>query len=103
MVKFEAKIVKIDMNPDEILEQWLAAINRYDASAPAALMGADHVFVDSLGNRVTGGMEGGNTRRQSCGMAGIRGQQAGLRDSGKAPEIECFSFISRRQQEDGAR
>jgi ketosteroid isomerase-like protein len=42
------------MNPGEILQQWLTAINGHHASALAALMGADHVFVDSLGNRVTG-------------------------------------------------
>jgi ketosteroid isomerase-like protein len=42
------------MNPGEILQQWLIAINGHHASALAALMGADHVFVDSLGNRVTG-------------------------------------------------
>ena len=40
------------MNSTEILEQWLAAINRHDVDALAALMSADHVFVDSLGNRV---------------------------------------------------
>ena len=34
--------------------QWLAAINGHDASALTALMAADHVFVDSLGNRVHG-------------------------------------------------
>ena len=38
----------------EILKQWLAAINGHDVSALAALMAADHVFVDSLGNRVVG-------------------------------------------------
>ena len=42
------------MNSTEILEQWLAAINRHDVDALAALMSADHVFVDSLGNRVAG-------------------------------------------------
>ena len=41
-------------NPAEILRQWLAAINSHDVSALAALMAADHVFVDSLGNRVAG-------------------------------------------------
>jgi hypothetical protein len=51
MVKFEAKIGKIDMNPDEVLEQWLAAINRHDASALGALMGGKvaewQVFADN--------------------------------------------------------
>jgi ketosteroid isomerase-like protein len=38
----------------EILEQWLAAVNSHDVSAVAALMAVNHVFVDSLGNRVAG-------------------------------------------------
>jgi ketosteroid isomerase-like protein len=42
------------VNPEEILQQWLTAINGHDLSALAALMGTDHVFVDSLGNRVSG-------------------------------------------------
>jgi ketosteroid isomerase-like protein len=42
------------MNSGEILEQWLAAINHHDVTALAALMSADHLFVDSLGNRVEG-------------------------------------------------
>jgi len=42
------------MTPAEILKQWLAAINGHDVAALAALMAADHVFVDSLGNRVVG-------------------------------------------------
>ena len=42
------------MSPVEILKQWLAAINGHDVSALKALMAADHVFVDSLGNRVDG-------------------------------------------------
>jgi ketosteroid isomerase-like protein len=42
------------MNSTEILKQWLAAINGHDVDALAALMAADHVFVDSLGNRVEG-------------------------------------------------
>lgn len=41
------------MNSD-VLKQWLAAINGHDVSALTALMAADHVFVDSLGNRVAG-------------------------------------------------
>jgi ketosteroid isomerase-like protein len=32
--------------------QFVAAINRHDVGALAALMTPDHVFVDSLGNRV---------------------------------------------------
>ena len=39
-------------NPAEVLKQWLAAINGHDPGALAALMTVDHVFVDSLGNRV---------------------------------------------------
>ncbi len=42
------------MNPAEVLDKWLAAINAHDAAALAALMTGDHLFVDSLGNRVTG-------------------------------------------------
>lgn len=42
------------MDSAETLKQWLAAINGHDVSALAALMAADHVFVDSLGNRVDG-------------------------------------------------
>jgi ketosteroid isomerase-like protein len=38
----------------QTLKQWLAAINSHNVSALAALMAPDHVFVDSLGNRVTG-------------------------------------------------
>ena len=42
------------MNCGEILKQWLAAINGHDVLALTALMAVDHVFVDSLGNRVNG-------------------------------------------------
>src|SRR4029077_9424662 len=42
------------MDSAEILKQWLAAINGHDLSTLNALMAADHVFVDSLGNRVEG-------------------------------------------------
>jgi ketosteroid isomerase-like protein len=42
------------MNSAEILKRWLAAINGHDVSALTALMATDHVFVDSLGNRVDG-------------------------------------------------
>jgi ketosteroid isomerase-like protein len=41
-------------NPAETLKQWLAAINSHDVNALVTLMAADHVFVDSLGNRVHG-------------------------------------------------
>jgi ketosteroid isomerase-like protein len=37
-----------------VLKQWLAAINVHDVGALTALMAVDHVFVDSLGNRVQG-------------------------------------------------
>src|ERR1700722_15105869 len=43
-----------EMNSAEILKQWLAAINGHDVNAITALMAVDHVFVDSLGNRVDG-------------------------------------------------
>lgn len=36
----------------ETFHQYLAAINGHDAGALRALMTTDHVFVDSLGNRV---------------------------------------------------
>ena len=42
------------MNPSEILKAWVAAINNHDVRALTALMAPDHVFVDSLGNRVNG-------------------------------------------------
>lgn len=42
------------MNPAEVLARWLDAINRHDVTALIALMAADHLFVDSLGNRVQG-------------------------------------------------
>jgi len=46
--------VESTMTSAETLNQWLAAINSQDAGALALLMAADHVFVDSLGNRVSG-------------------------------------------------
>jgi ketosteroid isomerase-like protein len=42
------------IEPDSILEQWLAAINHHDVTALTGLMAEDHVFIDSLGNRVNG-------------------------------------------------
>ena len=42
------------MKPVETFAQFAAAINNHDAKAIAALMTADHVFVDGLGNRVQG-------------------------------------------------
>ncbi len=38
----------------EIFEQWVTAINGHDVAAMATLMAKEHVFVDSLGNRVEG-------------------------------------------------
>src|SRR5580692_8465878 len=38
----------------DTFQQFVAAVNRHDADAIAALMTADHVFVDALGNRVQG-------------------------------------------------
>lgn len=40
------------MSPIEITLQFMDAINRHDSDALAALMSDDHVFVDSLGNKV---------------------------------------------------
>jgi ketosteroid isomerase-like protein len=42
------------MNPTETFKQFLAAINNHDLTALTALLAADHVFVDSLGNQVRG-------------------------------------------------
>jgi ketosteroid isomerase-like protein len=36
----------------EIFDEFVAAINNHDVDALAALMHPDHLFVDSLGNRV---------------------------------------------------
>jgi ketosteroid isomerase-like protein len=38
----------------EVFEPWITAINEHDVAAMATLMAAEHVFVDSLGNRVEG-------------------------------------------------
>ena len=69
------------MTSVEIFKQWLAAINGHDVSALTALMAEDHVFVDSLGNRVAGArsMEAGGRGyfamcpdywiREDCSMA----------------------------------
>lgn len=42
------------MSAGEILQQWLAAVNGHDVGALTSLMAKDFVFVDSLGNRVSG-------------------------------------------------
>ena len=42
------------MNSAETFNQFLAAINNHDVPALTALLAADHVFVDSLGNGVRG-------------------------------------------------
>jgi ketosteroid isomerase-like protein len=42
------------MDSTEVFNGWLAAINSHDVDALTALMSTDHVFVDSLGNRVNG-------------------------------------------------
>jgi ketosteroid isomerase-like protein len=41
------------MEAKEVFRAFVAAINRHDVAGLAALMTPDHVFVDSLGNRVT--------------------------------------------------
>lgn len=43
------------MKPAEVVERWLAAINRRDVPALSSLTAADFLFVDSLGNRLNGG------------------------------------------------
>jgi ketosteroid isomerase-like protein len=42
------------MNPLEIFLQFVEAINRHDIAAIKALMTDDHLFVDSLGQRIEG-------------------------------------------------
>jgi ketosteroid isomerase-like protein len=39
------------MSPTGIFQQFVNAINSHDVKSLTALMTADHVFVDSLGNR----------------------------------------------------
>lgn len=41
-------------SPAETFRQFVAAINRHDVKALTALMTPDHLFVDSVGNRVQG-------------------------------------------------
>jgi ketosteroid isomerase-like protein len=55
------------MNSRDIFQQWLNAINSHDVSAMAALMAADFVFVDSLGNRVNGA----KSRRRDGGAISV--------------------------------
>jgi len=38
----------------EIFEQFVRAINHHDVEALSSLMAPDHLFVDSLGNRIQG-------------------------------------------------
>jgi len=42
------------IDPAEIFKQFVTAINHHDVEALTSLMTADHVFVDSVGNRVHG-------------------------------------------------
>ena len=42
------------MNAHGMLDPWVKAINDHDVKALSALMTMDHLFVDSLGNRVSG-------------------------------------------------
>ncbi|MGA3239924.1 MAG: nuclear transport factor 2 family protein [Bryobacteraceae bacterium] len=42
------------VNSVETFKQFVSAINSHDTRALAALMTTDHLFVDSLGNRVEG-------------------------------------------------
>ncbi len=65
----------------EILKHWLAAINCHEVMALTALMAADHVFVDSLGNRVNGAnpwrLAGAAISRRGCGRGGQNDWQPG--------------------------
>jgi ketosteroid isomerase-like protein len=38
----------------DTLDRWLSAINAHDVDALVALMSPDHLFIDSLGNRISG-------------------------------------------------
>jgi limonene-1,2-epoxide hydrolase len=42
------------MSPAEIVRAFIERINAHDADAIAQALTADHVFIDSLGSRVTG-------------------------------------------------
>ena len=42
------------MGTIEIFMRWVAAINGHDITGLAAMMAEEHLFVDSLGNRVRG-------------------------------------------------
>jgi ketosteroid isomerase-like protein len=42
------------INSVEIFQQFVAAVNGHDIQTLTGLMTADHVFVDSIGNRVQG-------------------------------------------------
>ncbi len=50
--------------PAETFKRFIAAINAHDIEALSALMHADHLFIDSLGNRVQG------AARMEAGWAG---------------------------------
>jgi ketosteroid isomerase-like protein len=43
-----------DADPTRVVQAFIAAINRHDLAAMTALMAADHRFVDSRGQAVTG-------------------------------------------------
>jgi ketosteroid isomerase-like protein len=49
------------VGPEATVREFVACINRHDASAIAGLCTADHAFIDSLGSRLTGRdmLEGG--------------------------------------------
>ncbi len=49
-----AMIRGIEMSATETVIRFLEGINQHDAGALAALMTEDHLFVDSLGNRISG-------------------------------------------------
>jgi ketosteroid isomerase-like protein len=41
-------------NADQLLRQFIARINAHDAAGVIGLCTADHIFIDSLGNRMSG-------------------------------------------------
>jgi ketosteroid isomerase-like protein len=49
------------MDPREVIQHWIKAINAHDVADLAALMTRDFLFIDSLGRHVNGGqaMESG--------------------------------------------
>lgn len=54
MLQLMVALFATAMNSAEIFNRWLEDINSHDVIALTHLMAPDHLFVDSLGNRVRG-------------------------------------------------